>query len=279
MSEEIVESTNATAEPVEAEIVETPEIENPEPENEPEPEKVPKGVQKRIDEITREKYEERRERQAALARAEKLERELEQLRATQQQRQPEPQAQRNDGPPDPNQYPAGRFDPDYLEALTEFRIEQRFQAQIAQTEQAKQAATIKQKEAEFRAIHPDYDSARDFILSDPILATHPGIGQAVIHSDSPADVIYYLGTHPEEAYQLARLDPFAAAMRIGAISASLKQPAPPVTPAKPVSNAPAPISPISGAGKSSAFPTDPSEARTYAEYVKLREQQIKARAG
>ena len=98
----------------EAEVIdETTPIENEETaevvEEEAEPERVPKGVQKRIDEITREKHEERRERQRAQERADRLEQELNSMRNGSA---PKVQTLPN-GSPDPNQYPAGRYDPDY----------------------------------------------------------------------------------------------------------------------------------------------------------------------
>jgi len=139
MSEEIID--DVIAEPVE-EIVEDPVEEINEPE--PEPEKVPKGVQKRIDEITREKYEERRERQRAQERADRLEAELAAIRNGAQQQQ---QRQLPNGAPDPDQYPAGRYDPDYLEALTDFKVQARFEAQREQASLQQRKMAIQEAEA------------------------------------------------------------------------------------------------------------------------------------
>jgi hypothetical protein len=172
MSEEIVEEI----------IEETPLIEAEEVEEQPEPDKVPKGVQKRIDEITREKYEERRERQRAQERADRLEQELHSMRnGTNQQM---PRALPN-GAPDPDQFAAGRYDPDYLEALTDFKVQQRFDAQTIH----ERKASLQQAEAKARETYADYDMASEEFLTHP-LAKVSAFTNLVLESDNQTEIAY-----------------------------------------------------------------------------------------
>jgi len=263
MSEEIID--DVIAEPVE-EIVEDPVEEINEPE--PEPEKVPKGVQKRIDEITREKYEERRERQRAQERADRLEAELAAIRNGAQQQQ---QRQLPNGAPDPDQYPAGRYDPDYLEALTDFKVQARFEAQREQASLQQRKMAIQEAEAKAREQYPDYDYASEEFLTHP-LARVPAFTQLVMDTDNPTKIAYYFGKNPVELDKISEMTPSQAARYIGRIEASLAEKTSDVV-VKKASSAPKPISALSGAKNTSVI-TDLSQAKTMAEYNALREKQL-----
>lgn len=266
MSDEIID--DVVEQPVE-EIVEEPIEEVNEPE--PEPEKVPKGVQKRIDEITREKYEERRERQRAQERADRLEAELAAIRNGVQQQQ---QRQLPNGAPDPDQYPAGRYDPDYLEALTDYKVQARFEAQREQATLQQRKAAIQEAEAKAREQYPDYDHASEEFLTHP-LARVPAFTQLVLDADNPTEIAYYLGKNPVELDKISEMTPSQAARYIGRIEASLAEKTSDAV-VKKASSAPKPISALSGAKNSSVI-TDLSQAKTMAEYNALREKQLAAK--
>jgi hypothetical protein len=255
-------------EPVE-EIVGNPVEEINEPE--PEPEKVPKGVQKRIDEITREKYEERRERQRAQERADRLEAEIAAIRNGAQQQQ---QRQLPNGAPDPDQYPAGRYDPDYLEALTDFKVQARFEAQREQASLQQRKAAIQEAEAKARQQYPDYDHASEEFLTHP-LARVPAFTQLVMDTDNPTEIAYYFGKNPVELDKISEMTPSQAARYIGKIEASLADKTSDAV-VKKASSAPKPIAALSGA-KNSGVITDLSQAKTMAEYNALREKQLAAK--
>lgn len=254
---------------------ESPPSEEHEEHDDP-PEKPPRGVQKRLNELTREKYEERR-------RADWLEEMLTQIlpRLLPQDQQQDTQSQRNPlEKPDPNQFPAGRYDPDYLEALTDYKVALRFEDQHRQAAQLRQQAELAtrqqsfaQQEAEFAKAVPDYQTARESLISIPEIAGHQGIGMAVANAEQPAALIHYLGTHLDEALQIARLDPLGAAMRMGRIEERLGKSAT-AEPAT-VSNAPAPVRPIKGAA-GTFIPKSSAEARNPDEYARLREKEIAA---
>jgi hypothetical protein len=253
MSEEIVEEI----------IEETPLIEAEEVEEQPEPDKVPKGVQKRIDEITREKYEERRERQRAQERADRLEQELHSMRnGTNQQM---PRALPN-GAPDPDQFAAGRYDPDYLEALTDFKVQQRFDAQTIH----ERKASLQQAEAKARETYADYDMASEEFLTHP-LAKVSAFTNLVLESDNPTEIAYYLGKNPAELDKISDMTASQAARYIGRIEGLLAEQTSGVA-VKKASSAPKPISALSGAKNSSVI-TDLSQAKSMAEYNALRDKQ------
>jgi len=259
MSEEIVEEI----------IDEAPIIEDDEPEiieEETEPERVPKGVQKRIDEITREKYEERRERQRANERADRLEQELHSMRNGSQQ---QPKSLPN-GSPDPDQFPAGRYDPDYLEALTDFKVQQRFDAQRENATIQERRASLQQAETKARETYSDYDMASEEFLTHP-LAKVSAFTNLVLESDNPTDIAYYLGKNPVELDKLSDMTASQAARYIGRIEALLADKTSDVA-VKKASSAPKPISALSGAKNSSVI-TDLSQAKTMAEYNALRDKQ------
>lgn len=258
MSEEIVEDI------IEAPIVD--EVE--ETEEQAEPERVPKGVQKRIDEITREKYEERRERQRANERADRFEAELQSIRnGTNQQQQPRALA---NGAPDPDQFAAGRYDPDYLEALTDFKVQQRFDAQREQSTIQERRASLQQAESKARETYSDYDIASEEFLTHP-LAKVSAFTNLVLESDNPTEIAYYLGKNPVELDKISDMTASQAARYIGRIEALLTEQTTDVA-VKKASSAPKPISALSGAKNSSVI-TDLSQAKSMAEYNALRDKQ------
>lgn len=258
MSEEIVED-----------IIETPLVDEAEEiEEQAEPERVPKGVQKRIDEITREKYEERRERQRANERADRFEAELQSIRnGTNQQQQPRALA---NGAPDPDEFAAGRYDPDYLEALTDFKVQQRFDAQREQSTIQERRASLQQAESKARETYSDYDMASEEFLTHP-LAKVSAFTNLVLESDNPTDLAYYLGKNPVELDKISDMTASQAARYIGRIEALLTEQTTDVA-VKKASSAPKPISALSGAKNSSVI-TDLSQAKSMAEYNALRDKQ------
>jgi hypothetical protein len=84
-------------------------------------------------------------------------------------------------------------------------------------------------------------------------------------SDAGAKLIHHLGTDLDEAARIVSLPPLQMARELTKLELKLSQ-----TKAKPVSNAPAPITPISAASASSK---DPS-SMTDAEFAKWRKSQI-----
>lgn len=224
---------------------------------------------------------EARERQAAQQRADRLESLLSQQQALLAKQMGVDQSSGQHDPtaaPNPDDYPAGQFDPAYIQAAMDYRVnqalEQRIQAEVHRQTQARLISA----EQQFAARHEDYHDAKMALLDDPMVAHHPGIGGAITASAHPAELIYVLGNNPQVASSIARMDPVSAAMAIGRIEAiieaSMQQQQ---APAPQQRQAPAPIKPI-GASAPPAN-ADISSARTYAEFVAIREAQEKKRMG
>jgi hypothetical protein len=220
-------------------------------------EKRAQGVQKRIDELTREKHE-------ALRLAQTL---AERLQAAGQGDEAKPKAT-HVGTPDPSQFSTYE---DYIDALTDFKIEQRETARTQQYRQAQaqreQAAMQERAQAQLSKGAEKYADFYE-VVTDPSLPVTGTMAAAMAEAENGADVAYYLGTNPKEAQRIASLSPTRQAIEIGKIEAKLS--AQPVTEA---TKAPPPIKPLSGVGK---VETDPDKMSTE-DWLKWRNKQLKTR--
>jgi len=223
--------------------------------------KVPKGVQKRIDRLTREKYRKDAEN-------EMLRRELEQARS----RQADAQRQPAEGAPKPEQFASYEA---FLEAKAEWKAEQKVTEVLNRQQESARQQTAQQRQAEAQqswdkqvdAAVELYDDFEEVALS-PDVPVSSAMAEAIQLADKGADVLYYLGKHREEAAKIARMDPLRAAVAIGRIEATLARPAP-----KKTTSAPAPISPV---GARAAVSKDPDKL-SVDEWLRQRNAEIKAR--
>lgn len=221
--------------------------------------RVPKGVQKRIDRLTQEKY--------------RLRAELDFLRSQQpQQAHPAQQAQQPSQAPKLEQYNSIE---EYLDALADHKASQKFD-HLAKEREAKESQTRQQQEV--AKLHESYtkqtEQARqaygdfDDVVQDPDLPISQAMAEAIMRSTNGADVAYYLGKNPDQAARIASLDPFSAAVEIGRIAATVVRPQPRKT-----SNAPPPIQPV---GARATPVTDPDKMSAD-EWIKWRNGQLKKR--
>ena len=214
-----------------------------------------KGVQQRIDEITRARYE--AEREAAYWRQ----------RAEQGQTQAQPNSpQGAPAKPSPDQFSDYS---EYVEALADWKAEQKVHqalsardAQFAQTaeqraEQARVQAWAERQQA-VRETLPDYDEVVG--LSEIQIAPH--VGQELLDSPHGPQIAYHLARNPDVADRLNRLPPRDVIREIARLEATLPAPKPA---AKPVSNAPAPIKPIAGGATGVNAPLDKLSMDQYIE--------------
>ena len=237
-------------EPIEVEKVETeseqPEVEAKEAEKEHDESSLPEGVKKRIDKVTRQKYE-------AIAESNRLKAEIEQLRA---QIAPKQEA------PDISQFDT--MD-DYVEAVSEYKLQQKAQSAQNQQAQQNQAQAIAQdwvaKVDKARSVAPDFDEVFSNVADVPFAQVAL---DAVAQHPKGAEIAYMLGKDPSEAYRIAALAPYQQLMAIGEVAARANLPK-----TKTVSTAPAPVKPVSGGASNSAPPADIDE------WVKWRNNQIR----
>lgn len=223
--------------------------------------RVPKGVQKRIDRLTREKYQ-------LQARLEMLER----SQQVPQQQQQAAQAPQPSQAPKLEQYASIE---EYLDALADHKAAQKAdkvfkereaseRQQRQQSEQAKLHDGYAKQTEQARNAYEDFDD----VVENPDLPITQAMAEAIMRSQNGADVAYYLGKNPAEAARLANLDPFSAAVEIGRIAATVVRPQPRKT-----SSAPPPIQPV---GTRATPVTDPDKMSTE-EWLKWRQGQLKTR--
>ncbi len=248
-SAEIVESA-PQVEPseVESEKVETVEqketTEQPEEENDND-DSLPKGVKKRLDKLTRQKYE-------AQAEINRMRSELEQLKA-----QTQPTIQE----PDIADYSDVQS---YAKALAKYELQQvQSQQQQAYNQQSEAQAIAndwQSKTAKFKAVAPDFDDK--FAIVSNIEFAPSTIAEVAKH-EKGAEIAYMLGQNPSEAYRIASLPPMQQLMAIGEIAASAKFNKP-----KQTTSAPKPAPTVNGSSPNS----DP-RAMSTEQYIKWRNQQ------
>lgn len=200
------------------------------------PQEEPKtdGVQKRINQLTAEKYD--------------LKRQLEQ--AQQAPPQAEPVAP---GAPTLEQFD---YDEDKFRSAS-IQHEVQKQMGVLQEQQVKQQQdddqqrvmqSYNQKAADYAAKNPDfYESVSKLPLQNQ------GAQQAIMTADRGPEIAHYLTQHLDIADQLNGSDPYTAARIIGTIESQLS-----VKPQQTVSSAPDPVQPLSGGGELAKDLTDPS---------------------
>lgn len=202
--------------------------------------------QRRIDEVTK-------ARRTAEDRADRLERMVDRL--TQQRSQPEEPKPAQ--PPEPIQPTRPRptreqfdFDEDkYVEAVADWKYEQR-EAQVAQkARQQAQQQTVQTFQQEFETRkanirkegaekYPDFNETIDSVPGEIFNEETAFIISMV--TEQPPDVAYHLAKNPTEAERIAKLPPLVKAYELGKLQSSIsnRQPRTP--------KAPPPINPVGG---------------------------------
>lgn len=209
-----------------------------------EPAELPKGIKKRIDTLTRQRYE----RDARIAELES------QLAAA----KPQPKE------PQPQDFADLET---YLEAKAEHIANQRLsQTQQAATQEAivqEKAQNFNQRAAEFRQSAPDFDQA---IAAVPAVLMKPDMVEVILDIDEGPQVAYHLATNLHECARIASLSGRQQALEIGKLAARLAAKPEP----KRISAAPEPVKPIKATGSTQKRPED----MTMDEYAKWRNAQL-----
>lgn len=256
---------------------ETPKDEEPEVETEPEsdPEDTKqeepkedgdeerpkgKGFQKRISQLTQ--------------KIRGLEAEI-QKRSTAPEPKPEVATPKSEGKPSPDNFNSYE---EYVEALTDYRVEQRLLKQREEAQQQEAQAQQKQildrwneQSEAAREKFEDFDEVLNSVPPPP-----PAIQYAIMSSDQAAEVAYHLAQNPKELARIAKLEPLAAAREIGKLEVKLSKPVtPPATPKPKVTSAPAPIKPVGGQAKAPRSITDQELIDDYPAWEKARAAQLK----
>ena len=204
------------------------------------------GFQKRIDKVTADKYAEKR-------RADDLQKKIDELEAATKETLKKPKLEDHD-------YDEDAFD----KANLQYEIDQGVQETLA-----KQSADAKaeQQKAESEKVlttfneranalgKSDFDEKANAI---PILPQ--GVADAIMQSEDGAEMVYHLGSNPEEAEALANMSPAMAIMQLGKLSTKLSA-KPEIKP----SAAPEPIDPLKSG---SALSSDIGDEMSMDEWMK-----------
>lgn len=230
-----------TSEPIEQEVKTEPaELATDSQGNQEEPEHKKRDAQARIRELNA-------RAKAAEERASELEAKLNSGKQPDQQRQESKIVK-----PNPADYVGGRFNDDYqtayenyvesvaeekaIRALTERQQADQLQTRVSQIQQAEQA---------FVATHTDYHDVLQDVIESGMLNDR-AVYDAIIDLPNSPEIVYRIGNDPDLLAELSAMPANQRLLKIGAIAYG--QPATQQsesTKAK-ISNAPKPISPVSG---------------------------------
>jgi hypothetical protein len=225
------------------------------------------GFQRRIDKLNARVAEERAAREA-------IERKLAAIEAAGKPAdvtKTAPQA----GKPKPEDFEAHA---DYVEALTDWKLEQREAKSKAESEKAKLEQTHKQtldahfeRERAFSEKTSDYKETIEEIIDLPFSSA---VQDAITRSAIGPELLYELGKNQKEAERIARLSAGEAYKAIGKLEAKIelraseaKKPEP-----KKITQAPKPIEPV---GRSASPVSKDPEKMTFSEYEAYRREQLR----
>lgn len=224
------------------------------------------GFQKRIDELTRDKFE----REAQL---EQLRRENEELR-------------KKSSPSDPGQEPKIETFTnveDFLKAHKEWAenlgVQKGYQKAREETEQQRQEreaaqlrATISAREAATRQKYADYDVA--IAPFGRALMSHPAISSYVAESETGPEVAYHLAKNPVVLDEIMRMSPYQAGRELLKLEAKLTAP----PPSKPVTKAAPPITPVGARANAVKTLADLAEQDDASAYIAKMNERLKRKA-
>lgn len=222
--------------------------------------KPAKGVQKRIDELTRQRGDAER---LASEQSKRLDKALELIERLSGADAGKARAEAREDDPRPNRQ---QFDdPDaYTEELSAWSSRQAVKAYKIEQQQATQQAKVAE---EFGKVTKSWAEGQEKILEkypdyvevaqNPDLPIPQHVGFAIAHNTNGHEIAYWLGKNPKEAERIASLDPPMAVMEIGALGQKLLADKPGV------SKAPAPVKPIGS--RSNASSVTPEEDPGYME--------------
>jgi hypothetical protein len=136
-----------------------------------------------------------------------------------------------DGPPQLEQFDT--FE-EFERANIRYELKQTLAEERQQEKERAALSTFEERASAVRASKPDFDS----VALNPRLPVTPTMAQAIHESDLGPEVLYHLGTNPQEARASARLSIPRQAAELGRIEAALTKPPVVNAAAKPIPPAP-----------------------------------------
>lgn len=175
---------------------------------------------------------------------------------------------------------------EYVEALTDYKLEQRelqmaekARAWHAQEQERQRLAGWEQRVGEYKQTAADFD---DVLLAADHITLPPALQQAIVESETGPALAYALARDPRELERIAKLPPLAAVRALGAFEARIldkEKPAPKQAAPPPVSKAPPPVKAIANGSAATAAPRMDDPNISFADYRRLRNRDIAANRG
>lgn len=250
--EQFVEESEQAEQQVEEPEQTESQVEEPE---ESESVKYSRAVQKRIDKITRDKYE-------AQKKIKELEEQLKDRNVGRPVR-PDIEHFKNEyGDIKQREYNSAMSD--YEDKFFDWKQrnakERELEERTRINAEAKKTKFMAQSE-EMRQSHPDFDE----VIERPVFSQQ--LSQAIFESEKGAEIAYYLGQHEEEALNLSQLSPISMVRELQKLENKFK---------KSISNASEPIKPLTGSktGKQKSWAEMTDE-----EWYRMRERERLQKGG
>jgi hypothetical protein len=275
-SESDPEETEGKEEQDETSKSEADEAEDEDGDSEKDKPKKKSGWQRRVDKLISQREAERR-------RAEALEERLARLESGAGGKEDKPKAEAKasvDGKPDPEKFETHA---EYVEALTDWKLEQREKAKAEQEHRTRLEEEHKsafrshlEREKSFAEKHDDY--AELMAEVDYFKGASAAVAQTIIESENGPALMYELAKNTDEFERINKLGPVAAARELGKLEAKLllqsseaKKPEPQKT-----TKAPPPPNPI-GAAQTKTRKSISDPDLSFEDYVRLRREQQRKR--
>jgi hypothetical protein len=215
-----------------------------------EPDETPSWAKKRFSKLTRQKYEEKAEKER-LAEENRLLKE----KLAAKDNQPKPLGEK----PQIDNYDT---EEDFYEALTDWKLDKREldRRQVTQeaakknTQAEAQQTWLEKRNSMMDAGGKAYDDFYDAVTKVPGNLFRQEVIETILDADNPAEVAYFLATNLDDAAAISEMSGAKRAIEIGKISAGLASP-----PSKSTTNAPKPITPVKGKGEAKVDETKLSD--------------------
>ena len=225
------------------------------------------------------------QREAEKKRADALEARLAALEAAGGQKpKPESKNDSQDGKPSPESFETHA---EYVEALTDWKLEQKDKAKAKADAEAKfkadQESLHKSHAERVKAFAKENKDYAEVVAEADTYLPEAAI-KAILKSEVGPALIYELAKNPDEAERIAQLEPELAAKEIGKLEAKIEAKAKSASDAekkpepKKLTQAPKPIEPV-GKGKGVVAKSIDDPDISFADYEKLRREQMKRKHG
>jgi hypothetical protein len=158
---------------------------------------------------------------------------------------------------------------DFVEALADWKAEQREQKK-AQVEKTKQSQTEWQKRiADAKTRYEDWDEVVNEATDVPVT---PHMQQTIFEMEHGPDVVHYLASNPEEAKRISKLSPLSQARELGKIEDKVAASEEPPEKKPAVSRAPRPAKVVSGSSANDlGKEPDPSDFAKWSKWKDRKE--------